>query len=518
MPSSRTNPIRYAIWAAVSTDAQAADDKFSLAEQEARCRSTATDKGWLEAATPYVVKGESRTRWVNLSDAEQAIPELKTLLDDARDGKFDIVICHEFDRFRELLDPVARTLSHYGVQLYSVSQPLEPQRPGDYSPYTNDSEFILRGMNQMISRASVANLRRKYFANMPKRVTEKGLSAASLPWGYKKPEGHETDPSAVPVQIPEVIPYLILMKDMLLSGKSTYQITAELDRLGAPIPKARLRKKTKRTLWDATTVTRLLRNPYYAGYVRWGVTKTKHDIRTGKIVRENQPAHQVIMARGAHEPVWDDETHQSILAELDRRAPSHRGHITRQLTGLMHCSICGAMLWRHTNHNRHKVDAPHYITWRCSEGYAAHLTVLDDAMLDAVAKELENQILHQDSNLVEAKSYTDELEQLRQKRSRVGDAFTNGLFDLAEFSRRVEDIDSRIAKLEGDQKIADSNQAAASLRKRALDNLRDVMQLVDLAEYLRTADLQEINAILHYIFSEIVVNPKGEIVKVIAKQ
>jgi hypothetical protein len=511
-------PIRYAIWAAVSTDAQAADDKYSLVEQEARCRSTATDKGWLEAAAPYIVRGESRTRWVNLSDAEQAIPELKTLLDDARDGKFDVVVCHEFDRFRELLDPVARTLSHYGVQLYSVSQPLEPQRPGDYSPYTNDSEFILRGMNQMISRASVANLRRKYFANMPKRVTEKGLSAASLPWGYKKPEGHETDPSVVPVQIPELVQYLILMKDMLLAGRSTYQITAELDRLGAPIPKARLRKKTKRTLWDATTVTRLLRNPYYAGYVRWGVTKTKHDIRTGKITRENQPAHQVIMARGAHEPLWDDETHQAILAELERRTPSHRGHITRQLTGLLHCSICGAMLWRHTRHNHHKENTPYYITWRCSEAFAAHMVVLDDDMLKAVAKELENQILHQGDSPVEAKSYTDELEQLRQKRSRIGDAFTNGLFDLAEFSHRVEDIDSRIKELENNQKISDSRQATSLMRKKALDNLREVMSQVDLDEYFRTCDRQEVNAALHYIFSEIIVNPNGEIVKVIAKQ
>lgn len=65
---------RAAIWVAVSTQEQAAEDKVSLEVQEEKCRQLIQSRGWQEAAGPYVVPGQSRTRWVNLRDAEQAIP------------------------------------------------------------------------------------------------------------------------------------------------------------------------------------------------------------------------------------------------------------------------------------------------------------------------------------------------------------------------------------------------------------------------------------------------------------
>lgn len=158
------------------------------------------------------------------------------------------------------------------------NQPIEPQDPASFTPYSNDSEFIVRGMNQIISRTAIANLRRKYFSEMPKRIQAKGLHSGALPWGYKKPAGRETDPDAVPVQDAEIIPHLIHAKDMLLAGRSTYQIVAELERLGVPPPKTYLRRST-RTSWDATTIRRILSNPYYAGDVRWGVTKSQTNLR-----------------------------------------------------------------------------------------------------------------------------------------------------------------------------------------------------------------------------------------------
>ena len=123
--------IRYAIWAAVSTAEQAAGDKTSLSVQEDRCREIAGGKGWLEVAGPYIVPGESRTRWVNLRDAEEEIPQLRLMLEAAQRKAFDILVLYDYNRLRDLLAPVAKTLSHYGVQIYSASQPIEPMAPAE---------------------------------------------------------------------------------------------------------------------------------------------------------------------------------------------------------------------------------------------------------------------------------------------------------------------------------------------------------------------------------------------------
>ena len=41
---------RFSIWTAVSTAAQASEDKVSLQEQEIKCRETAIAKGWKETS------------------------------------------------------------------------------------------------------------------------------------------------------------------------------------------------------------------------------------------------------------------------------------------------------------------------------------------------------------------------------------------------------------------------------------------------------------------------------------
>jgi len=126
--------IRFSIWTAVSTAAQAEDDKESLHEQEVKSRASALTKGWQEVQV-YSVPGESRTRYVNLRDAEEDIPPLRSMLEDAKAGRFDILVLWDYNRLRDLLDPVAKTLSNYGVQLYSINQPTEPLAPEEFKEY-----------------------------------------------------------------------------------------------------------------------------------------------------------------------------------------------------------------------------------------------------------------------------------------------------------------------------------------------------------------------------------------------
>ena len=56
------------------------------------------------------------------------------MLNSAQRGDFNLLITYDYNRLRDLLDPVAKTLASYGVQIYSVSQPVEPLDAEGFNP------------------------------------------------------------------------------------------------------------------------------------------------------------------------------------------------------------------------------------------------------------------------------------------------------------------------------------------------------------------------------------------------
>ena len=113
-------PYRIAIWSAVSSQAQAKEDKVSIEVQIQRARDFAKERGWIETAGPYTVIA-SRTRWADLSEASQAIPDLALMLSDASAQRFDILLIFDYTRLRALLEPISQTIGRYGIQILSIS-------------------------------------------------------------------------------------------------------------------------------------------------------------------------------------------------------------------------------------------------------------------------------------------------------------------------------------------------------------------------------------------------------------
>jgi DNA invertase Pin-like site-specific DNA recombinase len=135
--------LRYAIWAAVSTKVQAGSDRVSIPEQIERCRNEGQAREWNETSGPFVVSGNSRTKYVNIFTVEWDMPALREMLDAAQAREFDVILIYDLNRFRDLLDPIYRTLGGYRIQLYSLSQPVEPCEPAKYKWYRSDTMRIV---------------------------------------------------------------------------------------------------------------------------------------------------------------------------------------------------------------------------------------------------------------------------------------------------------------------------------------------------------------------------------------
>jgi DNA invertase Pin-like site-specific DNA recombinase len=497
--------MRAAIWCAVSTSEQAGPDKISLTDQEARCRAAITQKGWQEANL-YVVPGESRTRYVNLRDAEEAIPDLRRMLNDCARGRFDLLVMYDYNRLRDLLDPVSRVLSSYGVQMYSLNQPIEPVEPSQYNPNRADSVFMMQGLSQIVSKAQLSDLRRKYESGMPARVRERGLPAVTIPFGYRKPLGHETDRAAVPVQNPNQVPLLLELKNKLLAGWSTTQL-AQLARLSGIKP-PRGRK------WYPITIREILRNPFYAGFNRWGMSRNFTDLRTGKRRRNRDISpEEVIIAKGRHEPLWDEATHQALIAELDRRGHSYAGVKVATLSHLLKCGECGSSMWM--NHNG-PLREPGRAVWRCSRS-RIHPSAANSSVLTSLGAALEAELVRQ-SELVPAGASNDEsllrvrqreLADLQSQRRRLEDAYLAGGFDLREYIRRGTELDIRITASEDAAGAALRAAQEQHDRMAVIGNLLGAVDHFD--EWLSAGDPQEINQLLRQLLDHVAVGRDGKI-------
>lgn len=428
--------IRYAILKAVSSEAQAGPDKISLEVQETRSREQAQRRGWAETAGPYTIPGESRTKYVNLSHAEAAMPELKRMLDDAHARAFDVLVLYDYDRLRDLLGMVSKTLSHYRVQMFAVNMPMEPVSPSEYNPYKNDLAVMMETFAMMKQKAQTNDLRRKYQEAMPNRAGVRGLPVKT-PFGYKKPVNSKTPPELDH----ETARHLLLIKDRFLAGKSTIDCAEYMQSVFSP-PRG---KK-----WYPQTIKQILLNPFYAGKVRWGASRAELDPRTGQVKRNRKvDPKTIVWGEGRHEPLWDQETYERIVYEFKRRGKSYQGKLNLALSGLLTCGTCGLRMWVFYN-NRSKGKP--VIVWRCSSR-AEHVSIFNDQALRRLAAKIERDIEYMadlpETLISEAEQDAKtELAELTSQRDRITNAYAVGIITIDELSRHKAPLDERIAELE----------------------------------------------------------------------
>lgn len=490
--------IRFAIWAAVSSEAQAvAGEKVSLEVQVDKCKEVAASKGWTESAGPYIVRGESRQRWVNLRDAEMEIPELRQAMDDAQAGRYDVLVMYDYNRLRDLLDLVSKTLSHYQVQLFSVTQPVDPQDPRKYSPYSSDVSAIVQVMARFTSTLQNNDLRRKYMEAMPRRVTQRGLPAGGhVPFGYKKGIDARTPPTVDQ----ELANLVIEAKDKFLVGWSTIRLAEWLQTTGhAP----------KSGKWYPQTVKSILVNPFYAGILRWGVTKARLDPRSGRIHKDRHiPPEQFVIGKGKHPPLWDEFTHHSILVEFRKRGHGYRGRSTHRLTSLLTCGICQRRLWTYYNN----LTRPENMVWRCSSR-EEHVVFTNTEALRLVGLALANDLAKLDPLAVqdppEGSPIREDLLDLKEKRARIGDAYAAGAFGVEEFLARAGPIDDKIGTLEHRLAELELTERDLQARAHALHYLQEHLQHVP--AWLAEGDPLDVNRLLRSVLDEIVVDSPDDL-------
>lgn len=483
--------LRFATWSAVSTKDQAKQDKVSLRVQLEKCIDVGHARGWIHVHD-YTVPGQSRTQFASLYHAEKNIPQLHDMLEAASRHEFDVLVIYDLNRFRSLMRQVFDVLCDYQVQLYILSDPREPVAPSEYSEEKKSEVGLLVGLRDIISTNEVSNIQRHYRDKMPKRITEKGLHAGlgRPPYGYRKPPGHELDRQAILVQDPGQVRVLLQIKDWFFEGCSLTEIAQRLNDQKIPSPRGRS--------WWYPIVRYLLANPFYAGVVGFGMTKRIRIRRLGTVQRYKGTP---ITNEGKHIPIWDLQTHHRILAELAQRGKAHPGIKIRQLSRLLHCDVCGAVLWA-------QVDQKRRLYWHCSSHQAQHVSIRDDDAVQRVTEKIIHALTHLDELKLptptdQRSSLKAELTDLRARKQRWMDLYETGRLADDELLTRLDGLNNDIRKAEQKLNKAEQDISQAATTRATLEQLS--VSAATLPHLYKHGPKAQVNAELRVLLTRVVV-------------
>lgn len=380
---------------------------------------------------------------------------------------------------------VRQFAEYIGVSASSITMWWNNNR----TPERKNANRLTIKLSDIISGQETNTLKKQFRDKMPARITEKKLHAGLglPPYAYRKPPQLHHDRNAVLEIIPAEANVLIQIKDWFITdGLSLTEIAKRLNAAGIPSPRG---KK-----WWFSIVRYLLANPFYAGTVHFGTTKRNLDKRNRTITRTRTTP---VTAQGIHKPIWDETTHQRILAELERRAKAQPGTSTRALTRLLHCQ-CGKVMWAQIT--------PEGRYWRCSTLKKGHTYINDKKAIALFIPQLIHDLTHlQDTPLTppgdKRPQHLAEIAELKAKKKRWMDAYENKAIEMDELEKRLKDINTRIQTTE--RLLADL-QASATRKATSRQTLQTLSETVHiLPNYIQTAEPTRVNTTLHQFIQAI---------------
>ena len=229
-------------------------------------------------------------------------PALKELLDDAKNGKIDIIVIYKLDRLsRSICDfaELSKMFDEWGVSFVSVTQEINTSTSAGRMMLN-----ILITFAQYEREVIAERIRDKMSASRKRGQWVGG----TFPYGYHS-ENHRLVP------IPELADNVVMMYDMFLREGSLSKVVHNLNRMGI--------KTKKDRPWTKCTLARLLENHTYVGEVFY-----KGEVYPGE--------HEALVSR----EVWDAV--QELLKKHRHGHQKGRPSTIRYalLTGLIRCGHC----------------------------------------------------------------------------------------------------------------------------------------------------------------------------------
>jgi len=332
----------------LSKDDEKAGESLSIENQRLILQKYVAEQGW-ELVDEYVDDGYSGTNFDR--------PEVQRLLEDAKNGRIDIIIVKDLSRFGRNYIQVGQYVDYifplYNIRFIAISDNVD-------TADTNSSGMDMMPIMNVFNEWHSANTSKKIRAVIEANARAGKYRTTFAPYGYIK----GTDEKRLPVVDEPAAKNVRRIFEMRASGISPKKISEAFNEEGILIPTdyrcqrdGTTTKKHTCHLWQTDIVKQILHNPTYLGHLVQCRTTTV-SYKNKKHVNRDE-SEQVII-RNTHEAIisqelWDKCREVEASVSQGKR---NKAGVTQPLSGLMYCADCGGKMRLAWNNTRHKRTDP----------------------------------------------------------------------------------------------------------------------------------------------------------------
>ncbi|MGE7932089.1 recombinase family protein [Viridibacillus arvi] len=457
------NNLRTVEYERVSTDEQAIEG-YSLASQQEKIRKFIESQGNWDLVDTYIDDGYSA------KDLNR--PAMQKLIEDAKMGKFDVVVFYKLDRLvRSVssLHTLLKTFEENGVMIKSVTEVFDTT--------SALGRFFLTLVAAMAEweRETISE---RVLLNMGKKAEVGERNGAKAPFGYKsinsKLEIYEEE--------------ALLVKEIFRlynDGKGLRSIAKYLQQLN-------INK-------DIRTISRMLENPVYCGKVRWGHNSNR--IETIIIKSEHIPA--II-----REETYDEVQNRRIANTKEGKKASS----PYPFSGVLRCARCGSALSgqfkkeRGTKHyicigkkNKGTCDLPIFTEKALISEFLKGLSTDNlESFIDSIVPNLEESVSEQNNDLIIAE-IEKQLNIIKKRKKNWMLALGDGIMTHKDYSEMMSQV------LKEENLLIEQVNNLSSKK-----NVKDTSQIIEHAKNISVmwdrANENDKKNFINLLFEEIVVD------------
>ena len=294
------------------------------------------------------------------SGADSRRPDFNSMIEAARQKKFQILLCKTQSRFTRDMELVEKYIHGlfpiWGIRFIAVADNADTEIKGNKKARQINglvNEWYLEDLSENIRM--VFDLKRK-----------EGKYIGGCPVYGSREDPADKNHIIVDPEAAEVVRQIFQWS---LEGNGKQHIASMLNARGIANPTKYKEQNglvqnrpvaNEYGLWNRTTVCRILQNEMYAGVMVQGRTK-KASYKSRAMIPI--PESQWFRVEGTHEAIIDRETFDAVQKGMGLRSKMDGTGEAHVLSGLVKCADCGSTMTKSTN--RRYQDGSHRSYLRC---------------------------------------------------------------------------------------------------------------------------------------------------------
>ena len=318
----------------LSKDDERSGESLSIENQRKVLTNYINEQGWT-LYDEYVDDGYSGTSFER--------PGVQRLLEDAKNGKINLIICKDMSRFGRNYIQVGQYVDYifpmYNIRFIALTDNIDTAN-------NNSASMEMLPIVNVFNEWYAANTSKKLRAVIETNAKAGKYKTTFAAYGYDK----GADENRTPVIDPETAPIVRRIFEMRASGANLRKIAMALNDDGILSPADyHYTKAGKATplyshhLWSTQAVKRILHNPIYIGTLaRMKMTTVSY--KNHKVIKRDES--DWIVHENNHEAIISKELWDKVreLEDSVSTGKSTKTGEVKPLSGMCYCSTCGTKM------------------------------------------------------------------------------------------------------------------------------------------------------------------------------